>query len=137
VIDPGEAVFDAVLSTAHLEHVGDEPSSRANSVARWQAGLDAIVGQDSVDFARCCLDESCEVGRCGETVGLVHQLDEGELAGPINGNKKIALSLLGLHFGNVDVEVADRLGLECLLGGLVTADLRQTAAAVTLQATIQ
>ena len=43
------------------------------------------------------------------------------------------LALLGPHLGDVDVEVADRVGLELLLGRLVAFDLRQPADVVALK----
>ncbi len=40
----------------------------------------------------------------GDAGGLVHQLDEGELAGPVDSNEEIELSFGGLYLGDVDVE---------------------------------
>jgi hypothetical protein len=45
--------------------------------------------------------------------------------------------LARLHLGQVDVEVADRVGSEALLAGLVALDLGQPADAVPLQAAVQ
>jgi len=137
VIDPGEAVFDAILLAAHLEHVGDEPCCGAIGVTRWQAELDAIVRQDRVDLVGHCLDESGEEGRGGDAVGLVHQPDEGELAGPVDGNEEIELSFGGLHLGDVDVEEADGIGLEFLFGRSLPLHLGQTGNPVTLQTAMQ
>jgi hypothetical protein len=64
-------------------------------------------------------------------------LDEGELAGPVDGDEEVEPSFSGLQLGNVDVEEANWIGLERLSGGLVALDLRQTADPVTLQATMQ
>ena len=47
------------------------------------------------------------------------------------------LALLGPNLGDVDVEVADRIGLEGLLGGLVALDLGEPADAVALEAAVQ
>ena len=50
---------------------------------------------------------------------------------------EVKLPFGGLHFGDVDVEVADRVALELLLGRLVAFDIRQAADAVALQAAMQ
>jgi hypothetical protein len=47
------------------------------------------------------------------------------------------LALLSADLGDVDVEVADRIGLERLLGRLVTGALGQAADPMALQATAQ
>ena len=62
---------------------------------------------------------------------------EGELGGPVDGHEEIELAFLGAHLGDVDVEVADRVALERLLGRLVAVDLRQPADAVALEAAMQ
>ena len=65
------------------------------------------------------------------------QFDEGELGGAVDGHEQVELAFGGLHLGDVDVEVADRVALELLLGRLVAFDLRQAADAVALQAAMQ
>jgi hypothetical protein len=45
----------------------------------------------------------------------------------------VQLTLFGSHLGNVDVEVADRVALEFLLGWPVAFDIRQAADAVALK----
>ena len=50
--DLGEAVLDAVLAAAHVEHVGHVSRGRAVGVARGEAELDAVVGQHGVDACR-------------------------------------------------------------------------------------
>jgi hypothetical protein len=56
MIDFGEAVLDAILTAAHLKHVGHVSCGRAVGVARRIAELDAIVGQNGVDLVRNGLD---------------------------------------------------------------------------------
>ena len=64
---------------------------------------------------------------CDHFCGPLVQLDIGELAGPIDGHEEIELAFRGLHLGDVDVEVTDRVVLEFRLGRLVAFDLRQAA----------
>ena len=132
-----QRVLDAVVPATHGEHVSDEASGGTVSVTRRQAELDAIVGQDGVDFVGHRFDESCEKGRCGDTICLVHQLHEGELAGPVDGNEEVELSFGGLYLGDVDVEVADRVALERLLRRFAALDLGQTADPMAQQAAMQ
>jgi hypothetical protein len=42
-----------------------------------------------------------------------------------------------LHFGNIDVEEADRVAFEALPGRFIAFDVRQAGDAVPLQATMQ
>jgi hypothetical protein len=65
------------------------------------------------------------------------QLGKGELAGAINGHKQVEPPFFRVHLSDVDMEVADPVSLELLLGGLVTSHLGQAADPVPLQATIQ
>jgi hypothetical protein len=47
------------------------------------------------------------------------------------------LRIGGLEFGDVDVEIADRINLELFLHGPTAFDLRQSADAMTLEAAMQ
>jgi hypothetical protein len=51
------------------------------------------------------------------SAGLPHDLHECEFADTIDGDIEIQLAFGRLHCGDVDVEVADRIGLERLLAG--------------------
>jgi hypothetical protein len=51
--------------------------------------------------------------------------------------KEPQLAFSGLHLGDVDVEVADRVGGKALLLGLVALDLWQAADAMPLKAAVQ
>jgi hypothetical protein len=82
-------------------------------------------------------DEPFEEGRGRDAGGAFDQLDEGELAGPVDGNEEVELAFGGLHLGDVDMKVADGVRLEGLLGWLVSLDLGQARDAVALQASVQ
>lgn len=62
---------------------------------------------------------------------------EGELARAVDRHKEPQLALAGLHFGDVDVEIADRVAREAFLDGLVAFDLGQAADPVPLQTSVQ
>jgi hypothetical protein len=53
------------------------------------------------------------------------QLGKGELGGPVDGDEEVEPAFGGVHLGNVDVEVADRIGLELALAQLVAFDIGQ------------
>ena len=50
----------------------------------------------------------------GSPVSLVDQLGDRELAGAIDADEQIELTLGRLHFGDIHVEEADRIALEAL-----------------------
>jgi hypothetical protein len=56
------------------------------------------------------------------------QLDKREFRRSIDGDKKMELAFFGPHFGNVDVEEADRIGFELLLRRLAPLDIRRSHA---------
>jgi len=99
--------------------------------------VDAIVGQNGVDFVGHGLDEGPqEVGghpcRC-----LGMQLRESKLRCSVDGDEEIELALGSADLGDVDVEKADRIGLEFLLCRLAALDIGQPADAMALQAAMQ
>ena len=69
--------------------------------------------------------------------GLPMKLDESELARPVDGHEHVEPAFGGPHLGKIDVEEADRVGLELGLGGRLAFDFGQAADAVTLQAAVQ
>src|SRR4051794_37452295 len=69
--------------------------------------------------------------------GFLVQFRKGKLTRAVDGYKEVELALLRPHLGDVDVEVADRIRLEPLLGGLVALGLGQARDAMPLQAAMQ
>lgn len=152
VLDPGQPVLDPMLFTAHVEHVRDPGGGRPVGVARREGELDAprhclsdqwrsngSIGKDGVDLVWNRLDQRDEEGRGGDPAGLRLQLGEGKFARPINGDEQATKKLPfgGLHLGDVDVEIADRIALELLLRSDVARDVRQARDVVALQAAVQ
>jgi hypothetical protein len=62
------------------------------------------------------------------------QFDKNELARLVDRHEQAQFALGRLNFGNVDVEIADRVGLELALWRLVANDLGQAADAMALEA---
>lgn len=71
-----------------------------------------VVGQYGMDRVRDRFDEAQQEVCCDPPCRLLMQLGEGELGGPIDGDEQIEPALGGADFGDVDVEVADRIELE-------------------------
>ena len=80
------------FSRQRIANMGEVSGCGTAGVARREAELDAIVGEDRVDLVGHRLDESCEKGRGGDTICVVHQLHEGELAGSVDGDEEVELS---------------------------------------------
>ena len=95
------------------------------------------MGTTSVDPVGHGGDQGDEEGRCRDLVCLLNELDKGELAGPVDGDKEIELALSGLHLSDVDVEEVDRVGFEPFLRRPVALDIRQAPDAMALQAAVQ
>ena len=101
------------------------------------AELDAVIGEDSMYPVGDRLDQCRqEVGRSLH-VGSRVQSGKGKLRCAIDCHEEVEPALPSTNLGDVDVEVADRVGFEGLLRGLVAGDLRQPADAVTLEASMQ
>ena len=64
------------------------------------------------------------------------QLGKGKLGGTVNRHQQVQLTFLGLHLGNVEVEIADRICLEPTFLRFL-GNLWQAADPMTLQAAVQ
>ncbi len=53
--------------------------------------------------------------------GILVQLVESELAGAVDSHKQVELAALDTGLGNVEVKVADRVGLEALFAWLLAS----------------
>ncbi len=82
-------------------------------------------------------DQGFEEAAGRHHVGGLHELNEGELGRSVDGNEEVEFAFRSAHLGDVDMEVADRIGFELALGRLVAFDVGKPRDAVTLQATMQ
>ena len=83
------------------------------------------------------LDERDEGGRSGDAIGFLDKLNDGGLRRAVDGDEEVELSLGSLHFGDVDLEKADRIGLELLLRRLVAFNGDKPPDSMPLQAPMQ
>src|SRR4029077_16291949 len=137
VLDLGQPMFDPVLPAVYVEHMRHGSRRRAIRIAWREGELNAIVGENRVDLVRDSRNQGLEEDGGGRPPSLFHQLHEGEFAGAVDGDIEVELALSGLDLGDVDMEEADRVGLELFLLGLGPFNIRQSADTVTLQASMQ
>jgi hypothetical protein len=64
---------------------------------------------------------------------LLMQFDEGELRRSVDCDDEVEFALRCSDFSNVDMKIADRVGLEFSLGGGFAFDLRQARDPMALQ----
>ena len=137
VIGLRQAMFNAVLEADPLKGVNTPLGSRAVSVRRQIAKLNAVIGQYRVDGIRDGRNQVLQKGDGRFTRSPITQFGIGELAGAVNGHEQVQLAFLGTHFGDIDVEVAYRIALEALLVLGCRFIVGQTADAVALVTTVQ
>ncbi len=128
-----QAVFDSMNETEPVEGMAAEACGWPLSVLRQTSELDALIGEHGMDAIRNGLDESFEERCCGSLVWPFDEFDYSELRGLGDGYEQVELALGGSHLSQVDMEEADRIGVELLPLGLVAFDIRQPTDAVTLQ----
>ena len=73
----------------------------------------------------------------GQFPGLLVQLDVSEPGGAVDADEKIQFAFCGLNLSNINVEIAERVGLELPPYRLVAPSLGQSADVMALQAAVQ
>jgi hypothetical protein len=134
MLELGQTMHNAIFLASHVEQVRHVGGCRPIRVARREGELDAIV---RFGFYREGPNQGFQESGRRCSAGLFHQLHKGKFARAINGDIEIELPFSGLHLGDVDVKVADRIGLELAFLGLVPFHIRQAADSVSLQAAMQ
>jgi hypothetical protein len=97
----------------------------------------SVVSKHGMDLVGHNLDEGLEKVREDPCRGPLLQLDEDEPRGSIDSDEEIEFALPGTHLHDINMEVADRIGLELLPLGLVTLDIGQARNAMPLKTTVQ
>ena len=90
-----------------------------------------------MDLIRDGGDQAAQEVPRGATRHLLVDLDEGELRRSVDGNDEVELALRGSNLGDVDMKIADRIGLEFAFGRGFAFDLRQPGDAVALQTPVK
>ena len=65
------------------------------------------------------------------------QFDEGEFRGSVDRDEQVELALCRSNLSDVDMEIADRVGLEFSFLGARVFDVRQARDAMPFQTTMQ
>jgi hypothetical protein len=103
----------------------------------WSGEVGSVVGEDGVDLVGDGGDQAAQEVPRGATRHLLMQFDEGELRGSVDGDEEVELALRGSNLGDVDMKLADRIGLELAFGGGFPFDLRQPGDSMTLQTPVK
>ena len=82
-------------------------------------------------------DQAAQEVPGGATRHLLVHLDEDELRRSVDGDEQVELALRSSNLGDVDMKVADRIGLEFAFGGGFAFDLRQAGDLVALQTPVK
>ena len=61
-------------------------------------------------------DQAAQEVACGAARHLLVHFDEGELRRSVDGDDEVELALRRSNFGDVDMKIADRIGLEFAFG---------------------
>ena len=146
MLDLGQPMINVVSGASTFECVTPEQLSfrshlldvhRCPTLTSWISKLNAVVSENRVDgvgySSNKIVQELLRDGSCSPLV----KFNIGKLAGSVDGHEEMELAFCGSDFGNVDMEVTNRISLELLLRSLVAFDLRQPLDAMTLKAAMQ
>ena len=98
----------------------------------------SVVGEHRVDFVGDEFDERLQEVCGSSSGGAFDESGKSKLGGAIHGHEEPELAFLGPDLGEINVEVADGIGLELLLGPAGMAlQFRQPADAMTLKTAVQ
>ena len=141
-----QPMFDVKIGTCRIEGMATEENPfcphrldirYGPTVAGRISEVRAVIRQNGVDLVWNSVSEIAQEVCCDPARRIAVKFNERELRRPINGNEEIEPALGSLHFGDIDMEEADRSDLELPFGDLLTPDIRQATAAMTLQAAVQ
>jgi hypothetical protein len=128
----GQTVFDMVITADAIK--GDDP---VGFCAFTLGKLNAVVCQDRVNGVRNSGDQAAQEIFGHQARCLDMQFGVGKLRCPVNGDEKIEPTFTGLNLGNINMKVADGVGLECLFPELFSFNFRSAGDAMTLQTPMQ
>ena len=142
----GQAMLDIAAGTGKLEAVGleglsgcnrlpDDGGGRGNVAGCREVG--AVVGEHCVHLVGHGLDKVPEEVACDPPRGSSMELNEGELGRAVDGDEQVEPPFRRVDLSQIDVKVAERIGLEARAFGLVAVDFRQPADAVALEAAMK
>lgn len=89
-----------------------------------------------MDRVRHGLDEGAEGISNDKSCHLLVQLDKRKLGDAVDRDQEVEPTFCGLDFGNIDVEIALRVGFEFASDGGGALETRQSGDAVSLEAAV-
>ena len=133
----GAGVFEGVRPKGLSSLQGGLDVRRRRARIAWRGEVGSVVGEDGVDLVRDGGDQAAQEVPSGAARHLLVQLDEGELRRSVDRDDEIELALSGSNLGDVDMEIADRIGLELALRRSFAFDLGQPRDPVALQTPVK
>jgi hypothetical protein len=142
----GQAMIDIVLGAGEFEGVRPDRFSgvescldvrRSRTRVAWRGEVGSVVGEDRMDLVRDGGDQAAQEIPGGPARHLLMQLDESELRGSIDCDKQVELAFRGSDFGDVEMKIADRVGLEPAFRRSFAFDLGQARDPMALKAAMQ
>ena len=117
----GQPMVDIVSSAGEFESVSTEERASCDGLfdladsqatAAWYREVDTVIGENRMDLVGHGRNKMAK--EFGGNLGgrFLMQLDKGEFRRSIDGDKEMELAFFGPHFGNVDVEEADRIAAD-------------------------
>lgn len=122
-----EAVLDIKIGAGQFEGMSEERQFlcphfsdvvRRSAVAGGIGEMRAFIGKHRVNSIWQGRGEVRQEVGSDPVCGFLVQPNEGELGRPVDRHQQVQVALLGPNLGQIDVEVADGIGLELLLPGL-------------------
>lgn len=132
-----ETVVDAMQQTDPIEWMAAKAGCWSLSILWKISELDAVVGEHGMNPIRNSRDQRLQEGCGGSHVRTLDQFHESELGSAVDSHEEVELAFGGADFGQIDMEVADRIVLELLLSSLAAFDFRQPADAMPFQTAMQ
>jgi hypothetical protein len=114
-------MIDIVLRPGEFESVGTEEFASfdgffdlgdGGATAARYGKVDAVAGENRMNLVRYGRDETAKEAGGNLRRRFLMQFGEGELRGTVDANEEVELTLFCPDFGDVDIEEADRVGLE-------------------------
>lgn len=142
----GQSMLDVEISAGRFEGVAAERHAlgshrldvgRRPPIACRLGEARAIIRQHDLGLVGNGFDQVAKEVACDAPGRLPVQFDEGELGRPVNGHQEIEPAFRRLHFSDVDMEKAERIGLEFLLRDYLAINIGKPANAMTQQAAVQ
>jgi hypothetical protein len=128
----GEAVLDAILLADALKDM-----LKGVDIALAVGELPAVIGEHGVELVGDGGHQVAEELGGDHVVGFFVQLGIGKFTRPVNGDQQVELAFFRADLRDVDMDVAQGIGLELFLRRFLAFPIRHAVDAVPLQAAME